>query len=200
MKKIVFAIFIFMSVTANAQFFAGVEAKAGISNYAETFATGKNSGFSYFAGAYAGYEFFKHVPVSAGIEYGELKMINQYTGHSGEILRDAEKQTGLRIPVKVGYCHYFDRLRPFVNAGVFYSIKNKMKAGNTSQFKMPEHFGYLGQVGIGYKISDKLTVSAAYEYNRPFNHHAKMSDFLYYTDNYLIIYYSGAVINASIYF
>jgi outer membrane protein W len=199
MKKVLVFLIMFIAIKANAQFFAGVEAKMGTSN---TVTANLNNGFSYFAGVNAGYEFLKHVPVSIGIEYGELNV-------SDKIIVNALKQTGLRIPLKAGYCHYFGKLKPFINIGTFYAVKNKTPnidvynsegdlIGNDIDFE--GHFGILGQIGIGYRLMEKISVSVSYEYNRPFNnmvtiripHPNKLERSGYY--------YSGAVINASIYF
>jgi outer membrane protein W len=171
MKRILVILAMFAVIGANAQFFAGVEAKVGASNMV---ATTLNNGFSYFAGVNAGYEFFNHIPVSVGIEYGELNVGNNLLGN-------LSKQTSLRVPLKIGYCYSFNRLKPFINVGAFYAVKSKMPdmdiynaegdlvITNGADVNIDSHFGVLGQIGTGYKLSDKITVSAAYEYNRPFN-------------------------------
>jgi hypothetical protein len=197
-KVVVFLTILFVAVNVNAQFFAGVEAKMGTSNMGTT---NLDSGFSYFAGINAGYEFLKHVPVSIGIEYGELNI-------SDKIIEDALKQTSLRIPLKAGYCHYFGKLKTFINIGTFYAIKNKTPnidiynsegnfMGNGIDFE--GHFGILGQIGIGYRLMEKISASVSYEYNRPFNNMVttpfntkKLEQSGYY--------YSGVVIGASVYF
>jgi outer membrane protein W len=170
-KRIIVFLMMFIAVDANAQFFAGVEAKVGTSNMVTPYL---NNGFSYFAGVNAGYEFFNHIPVSVGVEYGELNASN-------ELVRDMLKQTSLRIPLKVGYCYSFNKLKPFINAGVFYAVKDKtpnmdiynsvgdLVIINGAGIDIDSYFGILGQIGIGYKLTDRITISAAYEYNRPFN-------------------------------
>ncbi|MDR2026227.1 MAG: porin family protein [Prevotellaceae bacterium] len=194
MKKILAVLMIVLSVKANAQFFAGIEAKAGISNLVTT--DSRDNGFSYFAGAHAGYEFFKHIPVSIGVEYGELKI--------GENPITDMSHTSLRIPLKVGYCHYFGRLKPFANIGAFLSTSNilhdKIEAAGVYDGTITNvkgHFGYLGQIGIGYKIIDRLTISIAYEHSRPFNRNNETN---IQGIAYPGFYFSGAVISASIYF
>jgi outer membrane protein W len=199
-KVIVFMTILFVAVNVNAQFFAGVEAKMGTSN---TVTTNLDNGFSYFAGINAGYEFLKHVPVSIGIEYGELNA-------SDKIIVNALKQTSLRIPLKAGYCHYFGKLKPFINIGTFYALKGKMPDVNVAIIETGEefvagrdidnHFGILGQIGVGYKLTDKITVSAAYEYNRPFDDGVTVRVHRLHKYKESGYYYSGAVINASIYF
>ncbi|MDR0737833.1 MAG: porin family protein [Prevotellaceae bacterium] len=200
MKKILIFLVMFIAVKSNAQFFAGVEAKAGISNIIAT--DGWDNGFSYFAGANAGYEFFKHIPVSVGIGYGELKVTHQQF--------NGLRQTGFIIPLKAGYCHYFGNFKPFANVGIFYSIKNKLPniytwndelgALEESGVYFENYFGYLGQIGVGYKITDRLTASIAYEYNRPNKRITVNSKQVEFQSNGNGFYFSGATISASIYF
>ncbi|MDR1593018.1 MAG: PorT family protein [Prevotellaceae bacterium] len=196
MKKVLvfFTVFI-VTISAKAQFFAGIETKMGISNIVTT--DSWDNGFSYFAGLNVGYEFLKHIPVSVGVEYGELK----YRPFDYQF-----KQTGVRIPLKIGYCHYLNNLKPFINAGVFYAVKNDIVPNidvydNTGGFLGPatytNHFGYLVQIGIGYKIIDKYTVSIAGEYNRPFGDRIKYNIEQVKGPGF---YHLGAVIGVSISF
>jgi opacity protein-like surface antigen len=125
----------------------------------------------------AGYEFIKHIPVSIGVEYAVLDVASGYA-------KDAFDASFIRIPVTAGYCHYFGSIRLFAGAGMFASFgKRKFGIFDTIIYENPDdpnriylhtepkinpHSGFVLQGGIGYKIIDKLLLSASFEYNRPF--------------------------------
>jgi hypothetical protein len=191
----------FFAVKANAQFFAGIEGKIGSSDNVKNYAMLEGDHkLSYSAGVNVGYGFFKHIPVSIGVEYGEL--------HKDYRIHFVKSTNFFRIPFTVGYCHYIQNFRPFFNIGAFVSFgKLKCKPFREEDIEDPSvvynqyiplktEFGCLGQIGIGYKLFDKLLLSTAFEYNRPFSNELKAENINY---NHTTSYFYGAVISANIY-
>jgi outer membrane protein W len=198
MKRILTILAMFAAIGANAQFFAGVETKAGASKNVEDYIV---SELSYFVGANAGYEFLNRFPVSIGMEYSKL-----HNAYKSIALK--ESLTSFRIPLTIGYCHYIRNFRPFLNIGAFVSVGNKAKynapvsfpgtsISTLSHYSLPEWVGYLGQIGVGYKLFDKLLISAAFEYNRPFNNELEIENT---SSRYTLSYFYGANIGVKWYF
>jgi opacity protein-like surface antigen len=138
-----------------------------------------------FFGAHVGYEFLKHIPLSVGIEYGEFKYDDYYSGTTNSMERYSDLKT-LRIPLKFGYFHAFGKIRMLANAGFFAAILNKNNADgmiyrdiNGSEIPKPKiksHLGYIGEIGIGYVITSHLIINLSFEYNRPFKEYAEFAD------------------------
>jgi outer membrane protein W len=199
MKRILTVLITFIVIaSADAQFFVGIEGKAGMSNHLSVSTVGDfpSNGFSYSLSANIGVELIKMFSANTGIEYAELK----YTGEMRSM-----KESGFRIPLKIGYYRYFGRLKPFVNAGMFYSIRANVpdllyyeESSQTQvlrKINLKNYFGYLAQAGIGYRITDRITVSAACEYNRPFNKELKVRQM---NTSVTAFYFSGAVVGVTI--
>jgi opacity protein-like surface antigen len=160
-KSFIIILFAVSAVTANAQFFAGLNGKIGAGKYSSWDMDIRWK----CVGINAGYEFVKHIPVSIGVEYAVLKeMLNVKF---------------VRIPVIAGYCHYFGNVRLFAGAGMFasfgkwnYEIIYENPAHPEIDYshldKIDPHVGYTLQGGAGYRIMDKLLLSLSFEYNRPF--------------------------------
>jgi hypothetical protein len=186
-KTPIIILFLLLSAaSARAQFFTGIDAKAGASNII-SFEGDKNK-TSFFVGIHAGYEIFKHIPVSIGVEYGKFK---------SEFSMDETES--VRLPLMIGYNHYVKRLVIFADAGIFMSIMGKNRITfidsngtilGDSYVHAKKHLGIIGRVGFGYLITEKIRISAAFEYSRPFKEF----------ENVLSHQYSGASMSANYYF
>jgi hypothetical protein len=202
-KVVVFLTILFIAVNANAQFFAGVESNIGNSDNVKNYAILEGvPKLSYFIGANVGYEFLNHFPVSIGVEYG--KLCKDY-----KIYLNAKSLNSFRIPLTMGYCHYIQNFRLFFNTGTFMSIGGKIEreryidpepdpsVSYNRHLLLQTYFGYLGQIGIGYKFFETLLISTAFEYNRPFSNELKFKDMnLRHTSSY----FYGANIGIKWYF
>jgi outer membrane protein W len=151
------------SSICSAQFFVGVDASLGKSDIISLSPHPMyKTNLGYSTGINAGYEIIKHIPVSIGVQYSKNSIdIGQDYGISG-----------IRVPVKIGYCHYFGKIRPFANVGIYACFANKNIPyfdinGISVEMELKTYYGYMGQVGIGYKIFNKLLLSVALEYSRP---------------------------------
>jgi opacity protein-like surface antigen len=179
MKKILVFFLLFSLVNINAQFFSGLDVSLGTAKISSINSSAQSNRMSYSVGVHVGYEMAKHIPITIGF---------QYLYQNAEIKSPVIMANGIksfRIPFTVGYCHYFGKIRPFVNAGVFVSLLGKTIEDidfidSNGQFiehwdggKINTYFGYIGQIGCGYKISDKLLLSVSFEYNRPFKDKAQ---------------------------
>jgi len=214
-KILLYTIFACFSIYANAQFFISPNVKLGVSNFKAN--NSFKAGGSLSLGSDFGVELFKHLQVSIGFGYlrngfGDKNFDDgspTMPGYKPYIkTKDEDKLivNSFYMPLKVGYIHHFEEIDIFFKTGVYSSLYDKYKSDLKSQKAKSNsesskiYWGYLLQFGVGYRLSEKLSLNASFEYNSTFDRvKVKESDSFPY--NSLSMYYSaGANIGISYYF
>ncbi|MDR1055045.1 MAG: outer membrane beta-barrel protein [Prevotellaceae bacterium] len=126
MKTVSFLfLFLFVLTTAQAQFFVEIDTKGGMGNIgsSDLFAGKLSAKFSFGIGITGGYVINRHFPVSIGLHYSHLKFTYDITVSSelDELIniKSTLNWKTMQIPLTIGYCHDFDRIKLFTDIGVF---------------------------------------------------------------------------------